>query len=267
MLAPLSVFGAALSGCEAWPSRAELQSLLSAREVTNARGLRLRVVAPDAGERLSYEARVLERGELEVLVGTWHDVFNVLTWLAYPCTKAALNARHVAAALAERHGTDSVKRGNRGRARDALTVLDESGALVVSTDPQVIEDLREFRWERLFWHRRGEFIAHARVYVFGHGLQEKALRPYVGMTAHALPIFTETSFTAESMANEIERVDAVAAQQVLGGRGLATPQALAPLPLLGVPGWWGDNEHQNFYANSAYFRPGRLQVKSRSPRG
>jgi len=33
---------------------------------------------------------------------------------------------------------------------------------------------------------------------------------------------------------------------------------LSPLPLLGVPGWAMDNEHAEYYDNTAYFRPGRI---------
>ena len=36
---------------------------------------------------------------------------------------------------------------------------------------------------------------------------------------------------------------------------------LAPLPVLGVPGWWPDNEAQGFYDNSDYFRPGRAGLR------
>ena len=32
---------------------------------------------------------------------------------------------------------------------------------------------------------------------------------------------------------------------------------LSPLPVLGVPGWWKDNEQESFYDNTGYFRPGR----------
>ncbi|XLM22397.1 DUF3025 domain-containing protein [Chromobacterium piscinae] len=38
---------------------------------------------------------------------------------------------------------------------------------------------------------------------------------------------------------------------------LASPRALCPLPLLGIPGWWPDNEDPAFYDNAAYFCPTR----------
>ncbi|MES2561283.1 MAG: DUF3025 domain-containing protein, partial [Pseudomonadota bacterium] len=216
MLTPLAEHAEPLSQCATWPAREALQDLLSAREVINARGIPLRVVAPNKGGNLSYEARIYERGELELREGEWHDFFNVLAWLTYPRIKAALNERHVEAAHAEFAAPDSSSPKNRGRVRDALTLLDESGAIVVSTDPQVLEDLRAFRWKRLFWQRRGEFTAHARVYILGHGLFEKALSPYVGLTAHALTILTDDELKVAPMARQLETVDALAARQVRG---------------------------------------------------
>jgi len=32
---------------------------------------------------------------------------------------------------------------------------------------------------------------------------------------------------------------------------------LSPLPVLGVPGWWPDNERESFYDDADYFRSGR----------
>ena len=37
----------------------------------------------------------------------------------------------------------------------------------------------------------------------------------------------------------------------------ARPRELSPLPVLGIPGWWPDNERADFYDNTDYFRSGR----------
>jgi hypothetical protein len=50
------------------------------------------------------------------------------------------------------------------------------------------------------------------------------------------------------------------AAQALGSSTALTPRALAPLPVLGVPGWWPANEAPGFYDDAAVFRP------TRSPR-
>src|SRR5687768_14279076 len=184
MLEPIVRCASALRGAREWPSRESLDAVLRAASVTNAHGVALRAVAPDRS-RTAYESRVHEDGELEVRERDWHDLFNVLAWCAFPQAKAALNARHVAAAQAEARGA------NRGKPRDALTLFDESGAIVVSTGRDLLEHLRAFRWKRLFWHERDRVRESMRVYVFGHALLEKALAPYVGLTAHAIAIHVE----------------------------------------------------------------------------
>ena len=247
MFEPLRAHGAALSAHAAWPSRAALDRLLAGHGVRTGPGLGLRLVDPSAG-REAYESRVYRAGELQHREGDWHDLFNVLAWLAYPETKAALNAAHEMSMGALRAGP------GRGRRRDALTVFDESGAIVASSDASLLEDVRAFRWKRLFWERRERVRASMRVYVFGHAVFEKALNPYVGMTAHALLIEVDDALIASPLQSQIETVDAVAAARIAA---VASPRELSPLPLLGVPGWWAENAREDFYDNESYFRPGR----------
>jgi len=40
---------------------------------------------------------------------------------------------------------------------------------------------------------------------------------------------------------------------------LTTPRSLSPLPVLGIPGWWSENEAPAFYDDTAYFREGRMR--------
>ena len=248
MLAPYAQAAAGLASRGDWPPRRALDALLRERGVKNAQGLAMTAVAPDCAPALSYESRVHERGELAVRERDWHDLFNVLVWCVFPATKAALNARHVAASALERDAA------NRGRARDALTLFDESGAIVVSTEPDLLDDLRAFRWKRLFVTERERVRAGLRVYLFGHALLEKALAPYVGMTAHAIALPVERGFFGMAPEHQIERVDSMTARSLAG---LSSPRDLAPLPVLGVPGWWPANEAESFYDDASYFRPGR----------
>ena len=99
----------------------------------------------------------------------------MLAWLAYPRTKAALNARH----HEEETGCGSAApdRGKRTRVQDALTVFDEHGVIVAASDPELLEMIRAFEWKRLFWTYRARFLEHLRVFVIGHALAEKLLRP------------------------------------------------------------------------------------------
>jgi hypothetical protein len=199
---------------------------------------------------------------MELREGTWHDFFNVLAWLAWPRTKSALNAAHYGAMAGERAPGPSAGRPavQRGRARDALTLFDESGVIVASSEPDLLEDVREFRWKRLFWERRERVRSSMRFHVLGHGLLEKALRPYVGMTAHAMLVHVTADVMTAPLPEHLAELDKSVAALV---PDLAAPHVLAPLPLLGVPDWWPDNAGETFYDDAAYFRPGRTAMKSR----
>jgi DUF3025 family protein len=262
MLAPLVPHAGELSRCCEWPARDMLQEMIALRGVSNQRGkpIRLIAVSDSAG---SYEECVDRRGELQVREGNWHDLFNVLTWLAYPRAKAALNARHVSALAQESAGreTGAYARHNRGRARDALTLFDESGAIVLSSDPELVAELRAFRWKHLFWGARRRVVTKMSFLVFGHSLFAKALAPYVGMTAHAIPFVTRAGDVHESLEAQTARVDRLVAEYLTCRPGLNTPHALAPLPLLGVPGWWPGNDDESFYENARYFRSARSRAR------
>jgi hypothetical protein len=250
MLEPLKARAVPLSRVKDWPDASAVQALLSRGAVSTAGGLPLRLV-PGAG-REPYEERIRERGEMHYRERDWHDLFNALVWLAYPRTKAALNdAQHVAS----RTGKEAAARlSQRGARRDALTLFDENGAIVVSTEPTLLDDVRCFRWKQLFWKRREEVRQAMRVFVFGHALLHKALVSYVGMTAHAMLLPVDEDFMARASSEQSEVVDVIAAAAL---EQMATPRALAPLPVLGVPGWWPDNANEAFYDNLAYFRGGR----------
>lgn len=261
MLGPLREHAQSLRACAAWPGRDALQAVLSARGIVNAGSARVRLCAP-RGKSEPYEEGIRLRGDMPFREGDWHDLFNALAWATYPATKAALNDAHYRALLEERARDGEHERGRkyergrtyeRGRKRDALTVFDENGAIVVSSSASLLDDVRAFRWKRLFVERRDDVRVAMRVHLFGHALFEKALRPYVGMTAHALLLPVSEAVVIQSSRGTVE-VDALAAEAV---RTLATPRDLSPLPLLGVPGWWADNERPAFYDNAEYFRRSR----------
>jgi hypothetical protein len=263
MLAPLAGCGAKLSSCAKWPRRELLQDLLTSSGVCNRRGIPIRLIEPVSNVRESYEDRLYLHGQLQVRPGDWHDLFNVLAWLAYPRTKAALNERHFNARVDERgngrEGATDRPGKSRGRVRDALTLFDESGAIIAYTDPGLIDDLNAFRWKRLFWERRERVLATSRVYVFGHAIFQKALEPYVGMTACAKPLAVSADFLSLSSERQLARIDELGSECVSDPQAFAKPQMLAPLPLLGVPGWWAPNERESFYENETYFRRGRAK--------
>jgi hypothetical protein len=252
-LSPLAEAAGPLRTCSAWPSLPLLQNLCDSRAVVNTLGMPVRLVAERTEE--TYETRLFLRGEMHVRGGVWHDLFNVLAWLAYPRTKAALNARHHEEEIG--YGPTASDRGKRTRVQDALTVFDEHGVIVAASDPELIEMIQAFEWKRLFWTCRARFLEHLRVFVIGHALAEKLLAPYAGLTAHALLLPVGPAFTRSALSVQLAEVDGLAAQLVRTGPVFDSPRNLSPLPLLGVPGWSRESALEAFYGDATYFRSGR----------
>jgi hypothetical protein len=224
----------------AMPSLDHLNALAAARATTQSRGLPLRFFAPDG--RLSardYETHILHTGLVPTRADTWHDVLNALVWLRFPRFKAALNAAHGEAIALE---TDS----RRGRRRDALTVLDESGVWVISRDPALPDMLAGRAWHALFWEARSRVDTDMRFVVVGHALLEKTLAPYPSITGKCLMLMSD--------ALDADAADALAVSVL---ETVNTPRQLVPLPVQGIPGWDAANAHAAYYANQTVFRPAR----------
>ena len=224
----------------ALPSLDRLNALAAARGTAQAHGLPLRFIAPEG--RLSareYETHVLHTGQVPTRPDTWHDVLNALVWLRYPRFKSALNVAHGEAIAAE-------KDSRRGRRRDAMTVLDESGVWVISQSPALLNLLTEHAWQPLFWDRRQDVESTMNFVVVGHALLEKALAPYPSITGKCLPLISPTLDP-----------DSVEQQAVSALHIIESPRRLAPLPIQGIPGWDGANANAAYYANQEIFRPTR----------
>lgn len=232
-----------LPGCE------DLNALAGPR-LLNARGMPVRFGEPLAGsDAPGYERRVLEEGVVSTRPGNLHDLFNALVWLAFPSTKAALNALHVREMAAEA--------GVRGTARDVLTLFDEGGMLVASSDDTLDALLAGFQWKALFWERRGDVRARLRFFTFGHSIYEKAVSPYKGVTTKVVFVRVDPAFMQWGMQAQRDWLDAAATRHFGDPRSLASTRALPPLPVLGIPGWTPDNEDPAYYDDQAHFRSGR----------
>jgi hypothetical protein len=220
-----------------------LNAQAATRGTTQARGLPLRFFVPDG--RLSardYETHILATGQVPTRADTWHDVLNALVWLRFPRFKSALNTAHGEALLLE---TDT----RRGRRRDALTVLDESGVWMISRDPALISLLVEHAWQALFRDRRHDVETAMHCVVIGHALLEKALTPYPSMTRKCLTLVSDT------LAPDLAEADALRALAAIDA-----PRQLPPRPVQGMPGWDPANAHAAYYANPEIFRPPRPAI-------
>jgi hypothetical protein len=198
------------------------------------------VAADDAPAGVAYESHIAATGRVPSR-DNLHDRFNALMWLAYPRTKAALNARQ--AAEIDRHGVNAT----RGAVRDAATLIDESGLLLACDDTAVFELLARRDWRTLLIERRSLWQHDIVPRVFGHALLEKLVGPYKAITAAVVPVNCSDGQTAS--------VDATAAAFV--HRSDLGPRLLEHLPVLGVPGWCAANVNPRFYDDERVFRPPR----------
>jgi len=249
LLAPLRETARQLA-CSDWPDRTLLQELLARVEVCTATGKPLQLVRDAAAGSAPYEIRLYERGELVFRERNWHDLLNVLIWLALPAAKAALNARHYAA-------YEQMPAGGRGAVRDALTLFDEDGVIVLAADPGLLQLIRDFQWKRLFWEQRADVVGNMCFLPFGHALCEKALIPFRGMTGRGLLLEVDRAFLALAPTQQLASIDNLVARQLADTGVLQRTRDLAPVPVLGVPGWYSANECAEYYDDSGYFRPGR----------
>jgi hypothetical protein len=226
-----------------FPTHAELTA--ATQGIVTSRGKPLRFVAPrdhTDRERRYYELHIAQTGEVETRPGNWHDFFNALAWITYPRAKAAINAQH--AALLEERADAEAKR--RGPERDALTLFDEGGVIVATDDASLTKLIVDFEWKELFWRRRPELEAKARFLAFGHALLEKAVEPYLGIVA-------KTVFVP--FAADVDAADRLVAAHFADRANFPKPKAMAPMPVLGVPGWHPQTTRESFYDDPSHFRP------------
>ncbi len=240
-----------------FPDLPELNALLAAGPaVATQRGLPVRFVAQQTGRQefaAQYEPRCYLTGEVQTRSNNLHDLFNALVWRAFPGSKAALNARHYQALSQTGQPPD----GGRGQVRDMATLFDESGVIVASAESELSGLLADFRWKELFWHARERVRANMGFYIFGHGLYEKAMHPYLGMTGQGLVVQVDTAFFSWPLADRLQHLDEQVAAYFSDAAHCRETRELTPVPLLGVPGWTPENELETYYENRDYFRPGR----------
>ena len=244
-----------------FPVIADWNNLLSAYYTGIAvhSGHELRFVAQEQGKsgfESQYEPRCYLSGEVQMRGNNWHDLFNALVWLTFPKAKAAINARHYQSLKGAHDGLSQ-----RGKVRDMATLLDESGVIVVSAQDGLSEMLYRFQWKDLFWQQRERVRAAMGFYIFGHGLYEKALHPYVGMTGQGLLLQVSAEFFSWDVPLQLRYLDEHIAEYLNNPQHCHSTRELHPVPLLGVPGWTEENNHAGYYDNTSYFRPCRQQQK------
>ncbi|MBU2968463.1 DUF3025 domain-containing protein [Pseudoalteromonas sp. C2R02] len=207
-----------------------------------------------------YEQIIYETGNVPTRIDNWHDLFGGLIWILFPKTKTLLNKMHIE--QINEHGL--VKRST---SRNAITLLDECGILFPynidnAVSEQIKDSLKNHLWDDAFVTHRSQWGENIAAYMFGHANYEMATKPYLGLTGKALFLPVNSDFYRLSLKNQYEFLDTVLYQQIIDNQLLKNNKALSPMPFLGIPDWYEDNNNVEFYKNINYFRP-KPQPKQR----
>lgn len=238
----------ALAHCHSWPAPARLNQWRSDKRF----GFVENALFADDGRY--YEEYIFATAQIPTRAQNWHDFFGALIWCLFPKTKALLNQLHMAEIAV--HGLKQ-----RSRLRNKLTLLDECG-IVLCLEPDAAEHatwLRGHQWQQSFVSQRHDWWQGIRPMVFGHAIYEMATQPFIGLTAKTFFIEVPAGFSDWCLTDAYSFIDNKLHEQIANGNVLLDNQQLTPLPVLGVPGWYNENETAGFYNNTDYFRPLRIR--------
>ncbi len=215
----------------------------------------------DLPEGTAYETHIRQTGRIPTR-DNLHDLFNALVWFAFPHTKSRLNVMQAHAlkkqAAAAAAGIEPA--AGRGALRDAITLFDESGLVLACSNDELAQALRRFDWRTLFVERRTATLVQTESWVVGHALLEKLVDPYKSITAHTLIVPVDDSYFRASKMQRRATIDRLVSDW-LENWPFFTTRDLAPLPVLGLPGWWPANTEASFYDDTEVFRPGRMRQR------
>lgn len=238
-----------------WPSPKALQSLLP-YEVTNLNNKLIEFVEqkPDQDfSAVAYEEVIYKTGQVPTRKESWHDIFGAITWSLFPKTKAAIN---------KLHHDDIQANGKEARStlRNALTLFDECGVIVITKNQDICQQLRTHEWKTAFVENKDRWFERSAqgvgAYVFGHANYEMLTKPFDGLTGKWLHLDISAELMSLPLNVQYRMIDDALSQNILAGV-LTDNSKMSPLPLLGVPTWYDKNQQASYYDNTDYFRPKR----------
>ncbi|RDV25273.1 DUF3025 domain-containing protein [Alteromonas aestuariivivens] len=206
-----------------------------------------------ADEERYYEQIIYESGVIPTREDSWHDLFNALIWHEFPLTKRYLNTLHM---------QDIREYGVHPRTsrRHRLTHFDECGVVLavprqhLDRANRLLQALADHQWEWAFLECRkwwGEVVIPV---MFGHANLEMLLEPFIGLTGKWLAVTVGEEFVCLGSMQQQQMLDVALKERIQALEDFQPPHILKPLPLLGVPHWYPQQQRE-FYANSDYFRP------------
>lgn len=200
-----------------------------------------------------YEDFIFQSRQIPMRANNWHDLFGALIWCLFPKSKQVMNELHVA--QIRQFGSKE-----RTQVRHKLTLLDECGVLLCIRPSQrfLLDLLRNHQWTEAFYQHK-ELWSELKPLVFGHANYEMATKPFIGLTGKLWCIELPERSPECAGKEGYNFVDDLLAKQLVQAEVLLDNQQLSPLPLLGVPGWYKEQEPA-FYADTSYFRPKRQKT-------
>lgn len=169
-----------------------------------------------------------------------------------------INAIHVPRAQERIEGGGEP--GRLSPMENMLSLFDEGGAILASSDESLLQLVRNFEWKELFWKRRTELATKFECITFGHAMYEKGLKPYLGMTANTILLKVDENYFAQPLQERLAGIDSQLATLFEKSELYTKPRDLHPFPLLGLPGWDVRNDVEAYYDNIDYFRPCRRNI-------
>lgn len=196
---------------------------------------------------MRYEWEIFKNYQIPTREGLWHDFFNNLTWISFPEIKRALIEKMFVL------GFEIKKRTHQ---QNLIAHFDEVGMILCTDNAFIFDMIQNHEWKKLFIDFKSA-LNQCYPLIIGHGLMEKALTPFLGLTAKAIFLQVGPRFFNLSEQEKQKYIDIEIAQYIKSDKFPTFPKALHPFPILGWPTWYKNNEVETFFDNLDYFRPKR----------
>jgi hypothetical protein len=194
-----------------------------------------------------YEQIIFQKKVIPTRPQSWHDLFNAFIWMQFPRCKALLNKLHI-------EDIEQFGLSPRTRRRNHLTHFDECGVVLACSDPHLLALLAEHQWHSVFVEHRDKWGKDIHAHIFGHANYEMLLNPFIGLTGKWLAVEVDNSFIHLNSLQKHAQLDESLCSKITEEKLFSQAKPLLPLPLLGIPGWCDENNNEEFYDNSNYFR-------------
>jgi Protein of unknown function (DUF3025) len=183
----------------------------------------------------NYQLSIFFTGGVSSRERNWHDLFNAISYDQFPLIKESINRRHFWEHLKQTECNPTKMNqttNNRTAVQDALTLLDEGGAIVVCKSKEMTEVLRVGNWEKILNMNELEMRQSFSIYLFGHAIFEVLLN---GVPCPHISCIVLTNKSTEQNFPQKHKVDFIASYLLNSSKIISGTENLWPIPLLIFP--------------------------------